>query len=40
MYKIEGSERLLAIERYQMMPKSRESSVARCNMTIAKIVVP
>lgn len=40
MYNIENSKSLLAIERYQITPKSKESSVARCSMTVSKIVIP
>jgi len=38
MYNIENSNRLLTIEKYQISPKSKESSVVRCSMSIAKIV--
>ncbi|MBN1913546.1 MAG: hypothetical protein JW788_04010 [Candidatus Omnitrophica bacterium] len=40
MYNIENSSKLLIIERYQLGPKARESSIARCSMTIAKIFMP
>lgn len=40
MYDIGSSNRLLAIERYQINPKSKESSVVQCSMSIAKIVMP
>jgi len=40
MYNIESSNRLLVIEKYQITPKSKESSVARCSMSIAKIFMP
>jgi Tfp pilus assembly protein PilO len=40
MYNIENSNMLLTIERYQISPKSRESSVAQVTMTISKIVMP
>jgi Tfp pilus assembly protein PilO len=39
MYNIEDSNKLLMIEKYQVSPKSKESSVAKCNMSISKIVV-
>src|SRR3989338_276322 len=39
MYKIENSDKFLLIERYQIVPKSKESSIARCSMSITKIVV-
>ena len=37
MYDIESSDKLLTIEKYQIGPKSKESSVARCTMSISKI---
>ncbi|MEE8360286.1 MAG: hypothetical protein V3S04_05100, partial [Candidatus Omnitrophota bacterium] len=37
MYNIEESGELLTIEKYKMGPKSKESSVARCSMSISKI---
>jgi 23S rRNA A2030 N6-methylase RlmJ len=38
MYNIENSNKLLSIEKYQISPKSKESSVATCSMTIAKMI--
>ncbi len=40
MYNIENSNELLTIEKYQISPKSKESSVVKCSMSIAKIVMP
>lgn len=40
MYNIENSNKLLTIEKYQIGPKSKESSIARCSMSIAKIIMP
>lgn len=40
MYNIENSSKLLAIEKYQITPKSKESSVAKCSLTISRIVMP
>jgi len=40
MYNIENSNELLTIEKYQISPKSKESSVVRCSMSIAKIIMP
>jgi len=37
MYDIENSKELLTIEKYQIGPKSKESSVAQCSMSISKI---
>ncbi len=36
---IESSPRLLKIERFQIVPKSRDSSIARCSLTVSKTVV-
>ncbi|MCM8757859.1 MAG: type 4a pilus biogenesis protein PilO [Candidatus Omnitrophica bacterium] len=38
MYNIESSHKLLTIERYQISPKSKETSIASCTMTITKLV--
>ncbi|MFH0738725.1 MAG: hypothetical protein V2A59_02560 [Candidatus Omnitrophota bacterium] len=40
MYNIENSNKLLIIEKYQITPKSRDSSVAKCSLTISKIAMP
>jgi len=40
MYNIENSNKLLMIEQYQAAPKSKESSVAKCRLTISKMVIP
>jgi hypothetical protein len=40
MYSIENSNKLLMIEKYQITPKSKESSVAKCSLSISKIVTP
>lgn len=40
MYSIEQSDKLLTIEKYKVNPKSKESSVGRCSISIAKTVVP
>ncbi len=40
MYDVEKSEKLLTIEKYKIGPKSRDSSVARCGMSISKVVIP
>lgn len=40
MYNIETSDKLLTIERYQISPKAKGSSVVTCSMTIAKIIMP
>lgn len=38
MYSIENSDNLLSIEKYQMTPKSKESSVAKCSISVYKVV--
>lgn len=40
MYYIENSKRLLTIDRYEISPKSRESSIASCSMSISKLILP
>ena len=40
MYSVESSDRLFTIEKYQIEPKSRESSVARCTMVISRVAPP
>ncbi|MDB4349755.1 hypothetical protein OAA99_02240 [Omnitrophica bacterium] len=40
MYSIEKSDKLLTIEKYKISPKAKESSVARCSMSISKMVIP
>jgi len=39
MYSVENSNSLLTVERYQISPKSKESTVAQCSMTISKVVM-
>lgn len=40
MYNIENSSKLITIDKYQISPKSKESSVAKCSMSISRIVIP
>lgn len=40
MYGVESSDRLFTVEKYQIEPKSRESSVARCTMIISRVAPP
>lgn len=40
MYNIENSAKLLMIDKYQITPKSRESSVAKVSMAISKLITP
>lgn len=40
MYNIENSKKLLSIEKYKINPKSKDSEIAKCSMTIFKIVMP
>ncbi len=39
MHNIENSQVLLNIEKFQLNPKSKESSIAQCAMTISKVVM-
>lgn len=40
MYAIENSNKLLTIERYQISPKAKESSIAKCSLSISKMAAP
>lgn len=40
MYNVENSRKFLTIEKYQISPKTKLSSVVNCTMTIVKIVIP
>ncbi|MFA4991257.1 MAG: GspMb/PilO family protein [Candidatus Omnitrophota bacterium] len=40
MFSIENSAKLLTIDKYQINPKSKESTVAQCGMSVSKIVMP
>ena len=40
MYGVESSDRLFTIEKYQIEPKARESSVARGSMIISRVAPP
>ena len=40
IYSIEDSHSLLKIEKYNINPKSEDSSIARCSMVISKTVIP
>jgi hypothetical protein len=39
IYSVENSSSLFMIEKYQISPKSKETSVAKCSITISKIIV-
>lgn len=40
VYLIESSDNLLAIEKYNIAPKAKESSVAKWSMTVSMVVIP
>jgi Tfp pilus assembly protein PilO len=40
MYGIENSDELLTVDKYQINPKSKDSSIAKCAMSICKVVLP
>ena len=40
MYNMENSNSLISIEKYQITPKAKESSVAKCSISVVKIVAP
>lgn len=38
MYNMENSSSLITIEKYQLAPKSKDSSVAKCSISVYKVV--
>jgi DNA-binding transcriptional regulator WhiA len=40
LYAIESSAKLLKVERYQISPKSKDSTSAQANMTVSQAVLP
>lgn len=38
MYSIESSAKLLTIDKYEISPKSKDSSIMKCSMAISKII--
>jgi hypothetical protein len=40
MYNIETSDKLLTVEKYEVTPKSRDTSLAKCSLTISDLVLP
>lgn len=40
IHNIESSKSFLTIKSYQITPKMKNSSIAKCSMTISKIVIP
>ena len=40
MHSIETSNKILTIDKYQLSPKSKDSSLAKCSMVISKLVIP
>ena len=39
MYNIESSKNLLTIDKFEINPKTRESSIGQCSLTVSKIVM-
>ncbi len=39
MFNVESSRKLLSIEKYQISPKTKQSSLAQCSMTISKMTM-
>jgi len=39
MHSLEVSEKFLTVESYQLSPKSKDSSIAKCNMLISKLII-
>jgi Tfp pilus assembly protein PilO len=40
MYNIESTNKLLKVERYQINPKSKDSSTAQCSMSVSQVAIP
>jgi len=38
IYNMENSNSLISIEKYQITPKAKESSVAKCSISVYKVV--
>ena len=39
MYEIETSNKWLSIEKYEIVPKSKDSSIAKCNLVVSKRIM-
>lgn len=39
MYEVEASGKWLSIEKYEILPKSKDSSIAKCNLVVSKRVM-
>jgi len=40
VYNVENANKLLMVEKYQVSPKSKDSSVAKISVTVSKVVLP
>ncbi len=40
MYNIETATKLLAVDKYEITPKSKDTNLAKCSMTISNLVLP
>ncbi len=40
LYAIEDSKKLMTVEKYQVMPKSKDSATAKCSILVSKLVIP
>ena len=40
MYNVETATKLLAVEKYEITPKSKDTNLAKCSMTISNLVLP
>jgi hypothetical protein len=40
MYNIETANKLFVVEKYELTPKSRDTNLAKCAMTISNLVLP
>lgn len=40
IYSVENSDKLMSVEKYQLVPKTRNSDMAQCSITVSRIVIP
>ena len=40
MYNIETANKLFTVEKYELTPKSRDTAIAKCSMTISSLILP
>jgi hypothetical protein len=40
MYNIETAKKLFTVEKYELTPKSKDTAIAKCSMTISSLILP